>query len=214
MPLIRGEISEWREACFSEIDHSMSMYDELRERSGRRVMARTKEWKLVWFMDERAIVHDGKLIVGSVRAVGDFRSGRDDPNWGNVELAVHDIDRGTTDRVVLDPHFEQDDHDGPALLADAAMDLRGLRPSLFPVQVEGDWDELRRFRHFLRHAYPLELDPQRLSQNVERLARAVAEANAPLRAAVLVVMPRPSPASTSGTKSAGRQTPKRALILE
>ena len=44
-----------------------------------------------WFMDERAIVADGKLIVGSVRAVGDFHSGRDDPNWGNVELAVYDI---------------------------------------------------------------------------------------------------------------------------
>lgn len=70
-----------------------------------------------WFMDERAIVHDGKLIVGSVRAVGDFRSGHDDPNWGNVELAVYDIARGNIDRVVLDPHFEQDDHDGPALLA-------------------------------------------------------------------------------------------------
>jgi len=27
-----------------------------------------------WFMDERAIVDDGKLIVGSVRAVGDYRN--------------------------------------------------------------------------------------------------------------------------------------------
>jgi hypothetical protein len=69
-----------------------------------------------WFMDERAVVADGKLIVGSMRAVKNFRTGRDDPNWGNVELAVHDIDRGTTKTVVLDPHFEQDDHDNPALL--------------------------------------------------------------------------------------------------
>lgn len=69
-----------------------------------------------WFMDERAIVADGKLIVGSVRAVGNFRSGREDPNWGNVELAIHDIAGGTTEHLVLDQHFEQDDHDGPALL--------------------------------------------------------------------------------------------------
>ena len=62
------------------------------------------------------------------------------------------------------------------------MAVPGLRPSLFPAQVEGDWDELRRFRHFLRHAYPLELDPKRLSHNVERLALAVAETDAPLRA--------------------------------
>jgi hypothetical protein len=70
-----------------------------------------------WFMDERAIVHDGKLIVGSVRAVGDFRSGRDDPHWGNVEVASLDLQTGHTGRVVLHEHFEQDDHDGPAFLA-------------------------------------------------------------------------------------------------
>jgi hypothetical protein len=69
-----------------------------------------------WFMDERAIVADGKLIVGSVRAVKDFRTGRDDPNWGNVELAVHDLASSTTEQFVLEQHFEQDDHDGPALL--------------------------------------------------------------------------------------------------
>lgn len=70
-----------------------------------------------WFMDERAVVQDGKLIVGSMRAVGNAQSGRDDPNWGNVEVAVLDIDSGKTDRVVLHPHFEQDDHDNPALLS-------------------------------------------------------------------------------------------------
>src|SRR5436305_14023200 len=66
-----------------------------------------------WFMDERAIVDRGKLIVGSVRAVGSFRSHADDPNWGNVEVSVHDIASGATNRVVLHRHFEQDDHDGP-----------------------------------------------------------------------------------------------------
>jgi hypothetical protein len=69
-----------------------------------------------WFMDERAIVADGKLIVGSMRAVKDYRTGRGDPKWGNVELAVYDLASGKTDTLVLDPHFEQDDHDGPALL--------------------------------------------------------------------------------------------------
>jgi arylsulfatase A-like enzyme len=61
MPLIRGHVTRWREACFCEIDHSMSMYDELREHSGRRVMVRTKEWKLIWFMDERVADKDGAL---------------------------------------------------------------------------------------------------------------------------------------------------------
>jgi len=61
MPLIRGEIREWRPACFSEIDHSYSMYQELREGTGRRVMVRTKEWKLIYFMDERVADKNGAL---------------------------------------------------------------------------------------------------------------------------------------------------------
>lgn len=61
MPLIRGDITRWREACFSEIDHSMSMYDELRRGSGRRVMVRTKQWKLIWFMDDRVADKDAAL---------------------------------------------------------------------------------------------------------------------------------------------------------
>lgn len=68
-----------------------------------------------WFMDERAIVHDGKLIVGSVRAVGDFRN-VGDPDWGNVEVAVYDLASGATARTVLHRHYEQDDHDNPAFL--------------------------------------------------------------------------------------------------
>ncbi|HEV8265976.1 MAG TPA: BNR-4 repeat-containing protein [Gemmatimonadales bacterium] len=69
-----------------------------------------------WFMDERAIVADGKLIVGSVRAVGDYRNAAD-PDWGNVEVAVYDLHSGDVRRTMLHPHFQQDDHDNPAFLA-------------------------------------------------------------------------------------------------
>jgi hypothetical protein len=74
-----------------------------------------------------------------------------------------------------------------SLLADAALSVAGLRPALFPAEVERDWDELRRFRHFLRHAYPLDLDPERLTRNREYLERAIAETNAPLRAMLLAL---------------------------
>lgn len=70
-----------------------------------------------WFMDERAIVADNKLIVGSVRSVGDYRSGQDDRDWGNVEISVLDFETGETKVAVLHQHFEQDDHDNPAFLA-------------------------------------------------------------------------------------------------
>lgn len=61
MPLINGSRSKWREACFSEIDHSQSMYDELRQGTGRRVMVRTREWKLDYFRDQRVSNKDGAL---------------------------------------------------------------------------------------------------------------------------------------------------------
>ncbi len=61
MPLIQGEVNPWRKACFSEIDHSQSMYQELRQGTGRRVMVRTKEWKLIYFMDHRVEDKDGAL---------------------------------------------------------------------------------------------------------------------------------------------------------
>ncbi len=69
-----------------------------------------------WFMDERAIVDDGQLIVGSVRAVGDYRNDRA-PDWGNVEVSVYDLASGATRHTVLHRHLQQDDHASPAFLA-------------------------------------------------------------------------------------------------
>ena len=61
LPLIRGEVQEWRPACFSEHDHSEDIYPELRQGGGRRVMVRTQDWKLVYFMDERIQDEDAAL---------------------------------------------------------------------------------------------------------------------------------------------------------
>jgi hypothetical protein len=68
-----------------------------------------------WFMDERAIVDRGRLLVGSVRANGKFQDG-DQPGWGNVELTVLDLNGMAIWRVVLHEHLEQDDHAAPGLL--------------------------------------------------------------------------------------------------
>src|SRR5439155_22895727 len=69
-----------------------------------------------WFMDPRVIVNDGKLIVGSVRAIGSNQANITDPRWGNVEISVYDLATAKVDNVVLHPHLEQDDHDAPAFL--------------------------------------------------------------------------------------------------
>jgi hypothetical protein len=68
-----------------------------------------------------------------------------------------------------------------ALLADAAVAIPGLRPPIFPAEAQADWDGLLRFRHFLRHAYVVDLDPSKLTGVRDRLDRAVAATDAWLR---------------------------------
>lgn len=69
-----------------------------------------------WFMDERAIVHEGKVVVGSVRSLGDYKRTQGQPGWGNIEIATLDLDTLDTKKVVLHAGFEQDDHNNPAFL--------------------------------------------------------------------------------------------------
>lgn len=68
-----------------------------------------------WFMDERAIVDRDQLVVGSVRANGRFEQSSL-PGWGNVELSILSLRKGTTNRVLMHEHFEQDDHNNPGLI--------------------------------------------------------------------------------------------------
>jgi hypothetical protein len=65
-----------------------------------------------------------------------------------------------------------------SLLADAAVAVPGLRPPVFPPEAQADWDGLLRFRHFLRHAYVVDLGPSDLAVNLARLDRAVAATEA------------------------------------
>ncbi|MCL7762549.1 glycoside hydrolase family 88 protein [Polaribacter sp. Z014] len=60
-----------------------------------------------WYQDPRAIINNGKLVIGSV-------SGQS----GDVKVSVYDLDKkedkGT---IVLDKNFQVDDHDTPAFYA-------------------------------------------------------------------------------------------------
>lgn len=72
-----------------------------------------------WFMDERVIVHNDHLLVGSVRSsnksyrFGDVAAGE----IGACEVAVHDLKTGQNRVITLHAPFEQDDHNGPSLHA-------------------------------------------------------------------------------------------------
>jgi hypothetical protein len=59
-----------------------------------------------WFMDERVVVHDGKLLVRSIRSTSlTYRDGMTLPHWGNCELAVHDLATGKTQNDQTRSHW-------------------------------------------------------------------------------------------------------------
>lgn len=58
-----------------------------------------------WFQDPRAIISKGKLVIGGV-------SGQN----GDIKISVYDLaENHWLGTKVLDPEFERDDHDAPAL---------------------------------------------------------------------------------------------------
>ncbi len=61
MPLIRGDVKQWKEACFCEHDFATDMYEELRNGGARCVMVRTKGWKLIEFVSETSAGRNGSL---------------------------------------------------------------------------------------------------------------------------------------------------------
>ncbi len=64
-----------------------------------------------WFEDPRAIVEEGKLIVGTVA------NGRaDEARTGDIEAIVLDLASGRTDRVELHDRLQPDDHNSPVFL--------------------------------------------------------------------------------------------------
>lgn len=77
------------------------------------------------------------------------------------------------------------------LLLDAGLDLPGVRPPLVPGEAAEAWLYVLKFRRFFRHAYAVELDPQRLRENAERLDAAVGPTRGPIAAVVEVLRGRP-----------------------
>ena len=68
-----------------------------------------------WYQDERVIIHDNKLIMGSV-ACGSGTGGSS--RNGNIEVTTYDlVNGGSPSTFVLHANLQSDDHDLPAFLA-------------------------------------------------------------------------------------------------
>ena len=70
------------------------------------------------------------------------------------------------------------------VLADAALEVPGLRPAWIGADTQALLDDLRRFRHFLRHAYAVALDPRRLASRCADVAAVAPLVERDLRAAL------------------------------
>ncbi len=57
------------------------------------------------------------------------------------------------------------------LLSQMQIEVPGLRPRVINPSVLDELQELRKFRHFFRHAYVLEFDPILVQGHAERLGR-------------------------------------------
>jgi hypothetical protein len=72
---------------------------------------------------------------------------------------------------LLDEHVPE----GPSwhvdLLAQMQVEIPGLRPPAIDPTVVEDLHELRKFRHFFRNAYVLDLDPEHVRRHADRLER-------------------------------------------
>ena len=64
-----------------------------------------------WFEDERAIIHNGKLIIGSVAA-----GAHDSSRSGDIDAAVYSINDGSGTVVELHDALQRDDHNSPAFV--------------------------------------------------------------------------------------------------
>ena len=59
------------------------------------------------------------------------------------------------------------------LLRRMEIEIKGIRPALLSSDTYEMLDELRRFRHFFRHAYTAKLDADRIGKLVQTAARLI-----------------------------------------
>ena len=98
-----------------------------------------------------------------------------------LETLLERVSRLLDDDVPSGPTWHTD------LIEQMQVDVPGVRAAVVPQVANSELHELRKFRHFFRNAYLLELDPGRIREHADRLVRAhlvVRPAIAALRAQV------------------------------
>lgn len=94
--------------------------------------------------------------------------------WLALELhRYYTAVEATLERIArdLDGHLPTGAAWHKGLLRQQSQRLPGVRPSVLDAETTGELTHLLSFRHFLRHAYAVQLDWQQLQTHRERVAR-------------------------------------------
>lgn len=124
----------------------------------------------------RELAADCAVVAGAADNAAHWVS---EPAAGRLEASAYEMNRFYTvlermlERIceAFENHFERSGNYHEKLLQRLALDIPGLRPAFLPAQALSDLQELRRFRHLVRHAYDLTLRADRLGELVEMAKR-------------------------------------------
>jgi hypothetical protein len=114
--------------------------------------------------------------------------GREPPDKAQLALAAVALHGWYTgletvcERVArdIDGDVPRGDSSHRTLLSQAMTELDGLRPAVIPRELEPDLLELLAFRHFFRHAYAVDVDPDKVQPHLRRLGRLATEVDSAL----------------------------------
>jgi hypothetical protein len=121
----------------------------------------------------RELQADGKVIADAAAKARE----RFEAAWpGHLEAAAFELHRlynvaeKAFERVceAFENHFEKRGDYHERLLERMALELPGIRPALLDRTTRVAWRDLKAFRHLFRHAYDIELDPDRMRPLIGR----------------------------------------------
>lgn len=119
--------------------------------------------------DMRAIrEHEAKIMRAKA---GLEETPPDEDRMTTVAYALHNIYNALENGLeqisaTFENHIIQREHWHRELLTKMTLEMRGIRPAVLSAHAHRTARELLSFRHMFRHAYDLELDPEKLARRV------------------------------------------------
>lgn len=117
------------------------------------------------------------------RAIATMKSRLAESSAGRFAAAAFEINRvynileKAFERLcqTFENHLDKGASYHDTLIERMTLELKGIRPRLLPADAVRGVRELKGFRHLFRHAYDLDLDPDRVTAVAHEAARCVAD---------------------------------------